>query len=145
MLLDLDFKAKVQDVDVYGINKYLGIPSEWDIEIKKPTAYVQYELITEAREWGIKGISILIKKIAFCIEWEVDCWEMEEKDIAMFVKVGGTEYGHDYNHNVSGSFELEINTTDDWKVENGVVFRTDGALSIDTLTIELSTKTITLI
>jgi len=144
MVLDLDFKAKVEKAEINGINKFLGIPKDWDIETGYPTAYIEYELQPEARDWGIKGIYICIKKISVSIEWEVDCWEMSEEDIAMFVKAGGKEYGSGYNHTVSGTIEIETNCVDGWEVDNETEFQPDGAVSIDNVSIDLSDRTITL-
>lgn len=144
MVLDLDFKAKVEKAEIHGINQFLGISKDYDIETGYPTAYIEYELQPEARDWGIKGIYICIKKISVCIEWEVDCWEMPEQDIEMFVKAGGKEYGSGYNHTVSGTIEVETNCVDGWEVENETEFQPDGAVSIDNVSIDLSDRTITL-
>lgn len=144
MVLELDFKAKVEKAEIYGINEHLGISKDYYIETGYPTAYIEYELQPEAREWGIKGIYICIKKVSLCIEWEIDCWEMSAEEIAMFVNAGGKEYGSGYNHTVSGTIEIETNCVDGWEIDNEIEFQSDGAFSIDNVSIELPVKTITL-
>lgn len=145
MALELDFKAKVEKSEIYGINEFLGINKDFDIETGYPTAFfIEYELQPEVREWGIKGIYICIKKVSVRIEWEVDCWEMSGEEIEMFVNAGGKEYGSGYNHTVSGTIEIETNCVDGWEIDNEIEFRSDGAFSIDNVSIELHAKTITL-
>ena len=144
MVLELDFRAKVEKAEIYGINEYLGISKEYDIETGYPTAYIDYELQPEARDWGIKGIYICIKKISVCIEWEVDCLEMSAEEIEMFVRAGGKEYGSGYNHTVSGTIEIETNCVDGWEIDNEIEFQSDGAFSIDNVSVELPVKSITL-
>jgi len=144
MVLELDFKAKVEKAEIYGINEYLGISKDYDIETGYPTAYIEYELQPEARGWGIKSISIVPTKIRCSIGWEVDCWEMSAEEIEMFVKAGGKEYGSGYNHTVSGNIEIETNCVDGWTVGNDTEFHPDGAVSIDNVVIDLSDRTITL-
>lgn len=144
MVLDLDFKAKVEKAEIYGINEFLKIPKDYDIETGYPTAYIEYELQPEARDWGIKGIYICIKKVSVSIEWEIDCWEMSAEEIAMFVNAGGKEYGSGYNHTVGGTIEIKTNCVDGWKIENETEFQSDGAVSINNVSIDLSDRTITL-
>ena len=144
MVLDLCFNAKVEDAEINGINEYLGISKDYDIETGRPTAYIDYELQPEARDWGIKSISIVPNKIRCSIDWEIDCWEMSQEEIAMFVKAGGKEYGSGYNHTVSGTIGIETNCVDEWTVDNETEFQSDGAVSIDNVIIDLSDRTITL-
>ena len=40
MVLDLCFNAKVEDAEINGINEYLGISKDYDIETGRPTAYI---------------------------------------------------------------------------------------------------------
>lgn len=144
MVLDLCFNAKVEDAEINGINEHLGISKDYDIETGKPTAYIDYELQPEARNWGIKSISIVPTKIRCSIEWEVDCWEMSAEEIEMFVKAGGKEYGSGFNHTVSGTIEIETNCVDGWEIDNEIEFQSDGAFSIDNVSVELHAKVITL-
>lgn len=145
MALDLKFSAKVEDAEIYGINEYLGISKDLDIETGRPDAYIDYELQIEARDWGIKNISIVPNKFRCSIEWEIDCWEMSKADIEMFVKAGGKEYGSCYNHTVSVTIEIETNCLDGWDVRNETEFEPDGAVSIDNVCIDLSCRNITLL
>ena len=69
---------------------------------------------------------------------------MSEDEIAVFVKAGGKEYGSGYNHTVSGTIEIETNCLDGWTVDNDTEFQTDGAVSIENVSIDLSDRTITL-
>lgn len=144
MALSLSFNTSVE-AEIYGINEYLGVPKDYDIETDNPTVYIDYELQPEARSWGIKSISIVPTKIRCIIEWDVDCLGMSESEIAMLLKSGGKEYKANYSHTVSGIIEIETSCLDDdWKIDNSVEFRPDGAVSIDSVEIDLSERTITL-
>ena len=104
MILETSFRAKVHDVEIFGINEFFKVSKNYDIQTEKSIAYVEYELQPEVREWGIKEIYICIKKVSISIEWEIDCWEIPEKEIQMLIeKTGGKEYGRGYNHTASGN------------------------------------------
>jgi len=131
------YSTEIKDVEVYGIHKKLGIDIAFDIDIKC-NAKVNYELQPEAREWGIKYIVVAVQKVTATIDWEIDCWEMEESEIVEFVKAGGKESKiSDYNHTVSGTVEVD-STTQKWEFDTEVEFKPDGGLSIDNLTIEFN-------
>jgi hypothetical protein len=85
-----------------------------------------------------KHIVVAVEKVIATIDWEIDCWEMEETEIAEFVKAGGKESKiSDYNHTVSGTIEVD-STTQKWEFDTEVEFKPDGGLSIDNLTIEFN-------
>ena len=132
-----NYSTEIKDAEVFGINKKLGIDIAFDIDTKC-NAKVHYELQPEAREWGIKYIVCAVQKVIATVEWEIDCWEMEEVEIAEFVKAGGKESKiSDYNHTVSGIIEVN-STTQKWEFDTEVEFKPDGGLSIDNLTIEFT-------
>lgn len=144
MWLSLDFKTEVKKAEIHNVNKFLGIPKDYDIEVGYPTAHIEYELQPDVRDWGVRSISIVPTKIRCLIELEVDCYEMSNEEIEMFIKAGGKEYGSGVNHTVSGTIEIETNCVDGWKIENGIVFQPDGAVSINGVVIDLHGRTIAL-
>lgn len=68
---DLTFTTKIDDVDVYGLNHNLKIDDSIDIYFGNATAVIKWEVIIEAREWGIKDISALINSVEVSIPWEI--------------------------------------------------------------------------
>lgn len=120
MTLGLGFHAAIKDTDVYGINDFIGVSKDIDIETGSPTAYVDYLLQPEARDWGIKHISVIVKRVVASVEWETD------------VKIGIVE--------VDSSQELNGKK---WTIDCEVTFEDDGALSINNVEIDLSSMTVT--
>ena len=143
MTMDLDFNATIENIDVNGINEFLGVSKDIDIETGRPTAYVSYILEPEVRDWGIKSMNMTIKKITSLIEWEVDSEDLTPEEKLSLISAGGREYR---NNTISG--EIEVVTTQkikdkDWTIDNEVEFETDGGLSIESIEVGFLTMTIT--
>jgi len=138
MVLDLDYSTKVADTEIYGLNQYLNVSKDIDIDVSRPTSYIDYELQPEAREWGIKSIYVFIKKLTVSIAWEVSTEDLSDEEKESLIKAGGIEF----RNTIEGT--IEIDTTDNkWDITTEVEFEKDGALSISEVYIELSDKTIT--
>lgn len=142
MTSTLDFKATVEDSEIWNLNHYLTPGRELDICPGKTTAYVEYELEPEVRSWGIKGIAVVIRRVKTSIEWEVDGDDLTEEDKEALRKAGGTEMR---NGSFSGTVEIDTKYQEwnDWKTESEVEFETDGAMSINAVSIDLKDKSIT--
>ena len=143
MNLDLDFNAQVDDSDISGINALLGVSNDIDIDTGKPTFYIKYSLEPEAREWGIKSISMCVKAITATIEWEVESSDLKASEKATLIKAGGTEYRND---TIGGEIYINSNiyvNGNDWKVESETSFADDGAFSIENISVDLSDLSIT--
>lgn len=143
--LELDYNAKVEDVEVYGINEYLKCGLDVDIDTGKPTAYVAYELQVEAREWGIKSISVFAKKVTISIDWETPTEYLTVEEKEALINAGGQE---NRNDTISGTITIDttVKINDkDWNVESEVSFTDDGQLSIDTVSVELPAMSIVLL
>lgn len=134
------FTAQVEDTDIWGINEFLGVSKDFDIETGKPTLYVDYELEPEAREWGIKTIYVHIRKIAASIEWYVVPDDLTEDQKAELIKAGGTEYN---NGNIEGVIEIDTSIKE-MDITNEATFADDGRFTFDNCEIDLKKNTITL-
>lgn len=141
MVLELDsYKTEIKDADVSGINEFLNVSNDFDINIDETIVNVDYELQVEARKWGIKYICVVPTLITCRIDWEVSTDELKEEEKQIFIVAGGKEYIH--NNTICGC--IEFTTTDiSWKVESEVEFGSDGGLSISNTSIDLVKKLIT--
>lgn len=146
-MLGLSFKTTIKDGSVYDLNKAFGA-SDADIETGKQTCYIDWELQPEAREHGIKSISIVVNKITAIIEWEVDVEYLSKEEKEKLIACGGTEYGsenHNY-HNIGGIIELDSTQQwngKDWKVKVEFDFSSDGGCMPSDVEINFYTNTIT--
>lgn len=140
--MELDFKIIVEDVSIYGINSFLKIPLDYDIDYysDSPSVYVEYKLQPELKRWGINWISILIKKVISFIEWHIDCQDIPNDEIELLVSAGGK-----YDNNMVKGF-IRIDTTIDnsWNVINNVEIKSNGEILISEVEIDLKTKSISL-
>ncbi len=137
---EFNFSTKIEPAEINGINKYLGIDSDIDIEYGRPTATVKYELEFEAREWGLKYIAVNVKKVTATIEWETDCEFLSDADKEALTKAGGIEMR---NETFAGTIEIEA-TIVNWEIENEAEFESDGGFKMDYITINVADKTITI-
>jgi len=131
----MNFKTQViaDNVDVYGINKFLNVSTDVDVYIENTIVTIEYELNFNLKEWGIKSVDVFIKNVISKIDWEVDCEELNDADKEALIKAGGKEY---INNTISGFIYIDSTTTN-WKIENDVKFHTDGTFFIDSVYIEL--------
>lgn len=142
--MDLNFTAKVTDVNVDGLNKYLKAGAGIDIWAGKPEAMVKYYLDPEAREWGIKSIAIMISSVTVDINWECSDDELTADEIDGLVVSGGTHFN---NGNIEGT--ISINSADkfndkSWDIKNETTFGEDGSLRIEEVTFDLMKNEITI-
>lgn len=136
MNLDLDFHAQVE-ADIFKIHEYLGVSKDFDIETGTPTAYVTFELQPEAREWGIKYISVWVKKITCSIEWEAESSELSEQGKQKLINVGGTE---NRNETITGIIDIDSSKKfkgKEWNINCNVEFKADGGLQINDVQIDM--------
>jgi len=107
-VLNCDYQTTIDDGVVFGLNKCLGIPNV-DIDIQKPTCYVDWLLVPEVRSWGIKSISVYATKIIASVEWEVFIEDLNEEEKAVLIAANGRQYG---NETISGL--IEVDTREEW-------------------------------
>lgn len=143
MNLDLDFHAEVE-ADIFKIHEYLGVSKDFDIETGTPTAYVTYELQPEAREWGLKYISVVVRKVICSIEWEVNSLDLTDEEKQLLIKAGGTEFR---NETIGGVIEIDSTVSlpfNFWVVNCDAKFKDDGGFQIDDASIDFGIMTISL-
>jgi hypothetical protein len=127
----MNFKTKVDDAEVYGINKFLNVSTDVDVCIEDTSVTIEYELHLNLKEWGIKSVDVFIKNVVCQIDWEVDCEELNDADKEALIKAGGKQYSND---TITGSICIDDT---DLKIENDVKFNEDGSFFIDSVCIEL--------
>jgi len=71
--MDFTTKLTTLDIDIYGINKFLELDNDIDVSIESATATIYWSLEMDAREWGVKDLSVIINKVTIGIE--VEYWE----------------------------------------------------------------------
>jgi hypothetical protein len=145
-MLGLSFNTVVNDCNSWYLNKAFGTPDA-DIDTGKQTCHIDWELQPEAREHGIKSISIVVNKIVASIEWEVDMEYLSKEEKEKLIACGGTEYGKNHNyHNIGGIIELDSTQQwngKDWKVKVEFDFSSDGGCMPSDVEINFYTNTIT--
>lgn len=124
-VLNCDYKTIIEDGGVFGLDKYLGIPTI-DIDIEKPTCYVDWLLEPEIRSWGIKSICVYATKITASIEWEVNVGDLSVEDKNILIAANGKIYG---NETISGIIEVDSRKECNgkkWTIESDFVMEEDG-------------------
>jgi hypothetical protein len=138
--MDFEFTAKVDDIEISGINEYLKVTKDVEIDTGKPTAYVKYYLDIEAREYGIKSISAIVTNVTMSIEWETNTEDLTDQDKVQLSAAGGREYR---NCTTGGTIEIDVNISDKvFSLESEMEFK-DSSIYPDLVTIDLSDKKIT--
>lgn len=134
--VDSTFDVKVKDIEVYGINKFMNIGKNIDVDTTS-SARVSYYIEPDIKEYGIRGIDVYIKSFSLMIEWTVYKDDLTEEDIRSLVAAGGTVYSND----VSGEIDIQCLETE-WDITNDMEFTTSGALGINNVTVDLKKKKI---
>lgn len=134
--VDSTFDVKVKDIEVYGINKFMNIGKNIDVDTTS-SARVSYYIEPDIKEYGIRGIDVYIKSFSLMIEWTVYKDDLTEEDIRSLVAAGGTVYSND----VSGEIDIQCLETE-WDITNDMEFTTSGALGINNVTVDLENKKI---
>lgn len=144
MELDLDFKTtlKKKEIDINNINKFFGFDDYMvDIDTDDVEATICYTLEPEAREWGIKYISIMVTKITATINWWCYVDDLTKEEIDKLIVAGGIEQRDD---TICGTIEIvsdkEIKGKS-WDIENNLEFSKDGGLIINDLQIDMEDLT----
>ncbi len=70
-MTDLKFKTNIEGVDVYGLNHNVKIDDTIDTDFGKASAVVDWEAMLEVRNWGIKGVSCVVRNVKVTIPWEI--------------------------------------------------------------------------
>ncbi len=129
----MKFSTTITDVSIYGLRNYLKIP-QLDV-VDSSCACIEYELQFEAREYGLKNISIVIQKVAVNITWEVQDVDLTDSDKKSLVNALAVE-----SH---GTWSAEFEITDkNFEVLNEMVFESDGAISVQDVEVDFEKMTI---
>lgn len=136
--MTLDFKAIVKDCPVYGLAEHFGVKDDGvDVDTPHQTCEVEFDLQPEAREYGIKGIGIIIKLVKCSVNWEVSTDDLLPEEKAKLISLGGTEYRNTIEGVVEVDSEKELNGRK-WEVDNQLAWGEDGAMIIGEVQIDFS-------
>jgi len=150
-MLGLSFNTVVKDCNSWYLNRAFGV-SDADIDTGKQTCHIDWELQPDAREYGVKSISIVVNKIVSSIEWEVDIEGLSDDIKEILYKKGGTlkAANNKWTERVEGKIEgvIELDSTQqwngkDWKVKVEFDFSSDGGCMPSDVEINFYTNTIT--
>ena len=142
-ILNCDYKTTIDDGNVFGLNKCLGVPNV-DIDIEKPTCYVDWLLQPEVRIWGIKSISVYATKIVASVEWEVYTDDLTEEEKTILIAANGREYG---NKTISGLIEVDSRKEwngKKWTIESKFKIEEDGMCRPQDVDIDFEDMVITI-
>ncbi len=130
----MNFTTTVTDVSIYGLREYLKLPQGIDVT-DSSYANISFELQFEAREYGLKSISIVIKFVAIDIQWEVQDDDLTIEDKKSLIGLLAVER--------SGTFVGNLIITDkDLEVVNEMEFQSDGAISVQDVEVDFEKMTI---
>lgn len=121
----IDFATPIDDVNVYGLPKLLGIP-KLDVDAGNITCFIEWRLGVEARSWGIKSIDVHVTKVTALFEWEVYAGDLTEEEKAKLIAAGGREYR---NNTIGGTIEVvssEKWNGSEWKIDSDFGLSEDG-------------------
>jgi hypothetical protein len=68
--MDFTTKLEKRDIDINGLHLFLELEKDIDIDIESATATIYWSLEIDAREYGIKDISAIIRKVDIGVEVE---------------------------------------------------------------------------
>jgi hypothetical protein len=128
--------VKGNDVDVRHLKEYFGTPEDHYFDYNGEMD-VEFVIEPEYKSWGVKGISICVKRVHGAIEWTCYAEELEENEKA-FVGNKGTLYPGDF---YGGS--IEIDSACGWEIKSELLFADDGYMTVTEVEIDHKTKTIT--
>lgn len=131
------------ETSVYDIYKSFGMLED----ILTCNAYqtkVYWELQPEARERGIKSISIIVYRVTTTIEWSVYPGDCTPEEYDILKQNGGDLLA---NGDIEGIIELDISNADrqGWGLSHELEFATDGAIMPYECEINFNDKTITIL
>lgn len=141
--MELNFSANVQDATIYGINKFMKIFNDLDIEFSEPVAHVEFSVEPELRERGIKYMAIAIQKVTSDINWYVYEDELSKDDIYSLLKAGGVQMR---GGTIEGTIRVDSTSKvydKEWTLESELKFGEDGELMISDVEIDLENLVIT--
>jgi hypothetical protein len=128
---------KWQEVDIENLSKKLGV-EDADFDTSSVSATVKFYTEMEARDYGIKSISVIVTEVSFSLNWQMDLEYLSPEEQQKLIDAGGQK-----TH--GGLIEGSISTTtdDSWDIVSELKVKEDGALSVDNVTIDLTGRTIT--
>lgn len=115
-----------------------------DVDCNQASAIIYWELEVEARERGIKYISISVTKVIIEIEWYYNIEDTSIEDQKKLIDAGGREM---MNGNIEGSFTIDSTKPvngKEWTVKEEFYFEKDGGIMPEKIQIDFETLTITI-
>lgn len=135
----MQFTERLTDtkiVDIWGINQYLKINKDVDINIDDLLVVVDFSVEIEAREWGIKSIIPSVNRVGAEIDWAVSEDELTEDDVREIEAAGGIHFRNGYYY---GKFTIE--SGGEWEVKDTMTMNGD-TLAVRQVNIYLETRKI---
>jgi hypothetical protein len=125
------------DITINGINEFLGLSKDIDIDLNCKYARIDFSVEPEAREWGIKGITIMVHRVNLSFDWETWTEDLTDKD-----RMDIARLRPEARELRNGRTEETIH----WIIEGDNItselkFSEGGALHITDLVVDLKTKT----
>ena len=132
----MNFKTNLKTRSIYGINEHLGVP---DVDIEATaTAYIDWVVEIEARDWGVKSISVFATKVVSSVEWEVESEFLTDEEKNTFIAAGGIEF----SDTIAGL--IEIDSAKDWVIDSAFDMQEGGLCTPDDIEFDLETNVITI-
>lgn len=100
--IDLDFKTIVS-ANCYRLNKAWRVP-DLDIDTGTPNLKIEWEIIPDAREWGIKDLSLMVTRVTGTITWETPNEDTTKEETDKLIEAGGREFRND---TIGGTIEID--------------------------------------
>jgi hypothetical protein len=141
--LEFNFKSVLTDCDIWGFVNALKAPTHVDIDFGKPSFTVEWDLQPDAREYGMKEISVFIKKVTGAIEWTAETEYLAEDEKQALIDAGGKQYVYSIDGVVEVDSSAEL-LGRKWTVISKVKFGESGSCCPENCEIDFQEMTITI-
>jgi len=137
----MNFSTNINDVKVYGLSKILGV--QIDIDVESALCRIDWEVEIEAREWGVKSISVYVTKVICSIDWEVYKDSLTDDEKRKLI-VAGREYKDTINATIDICSD-EKREGKEWTIETNFGSDKNEAICPNEIEIDFETMTITIL
>ena len=108
--LTLDFITRVEDVTTYGLAESLGISTvDIDDYNRENHMFVKWELDAVAKDWGIKHMSPIVKRVKGSIYWTASKFDLSNSEEKVLNTIGAQD------QDVYFVGTIDINSDEEWK------------------------------
>lgn len=142
-VLEFNFKSVLTGCDIWYFVNALKIPTHVDVDFGNPSVTIEWCLQPDAREYGMKDISVFIKRVTGTIEWTADTEYLTDDEKKALIDAGGKQYVYSVDGVVEVDSSVELGGRK-WTVISKVEFGESGSCCLENCEIDFLNMTITI-